>query len=283
MLKALFWLLGCIPLRVNHALGGFLGRLLYRFDKTMRTRQDANLAQARETLPSVPTAQLVATETGKQALELAWIWAREWPQLAPLVKLDANSAEIIDKAVATIFLTPHLGAFEIAGQAIAARRTLVAMYSPPRVRALDAIMRKGRDKSHCVTVPADMTGIKAMLKALRHGDAIGILPDQAPSTGDGIWAPLFGKPAYTMTLIGKLAASTGARLVMCVAQREPAAQGFSVRAYEIPPPPTNPLAAATALNVAVQEAIAHHPAQYLWSYNRYKHPGGARALESSAQ
>jgi Kdo2-lipid IVA lauroyltransferase/acyltransferase len=160
------------------------------------------------------------------------------------------------------------------------------MYRKPRVAGLDAIMRAGREKGHVVCVPADLTGVKAMFRALKRGEAIGILPDQTPTAGEGAWVPLFGKPAYTMTLIASLAAKTNARLVMVVAERMHQSKnnknkriGFVVRAYEIPPLPVAQNAQdnlpTETLNAHVETAIAGNPLQYLWSYSRYKQPGGA--------
>jgi Kdo2-lipid IVA lauroyltransferase/acyltransferase len=267
--------LGVLPLRLLHAVGGVLGVLAYHMHGKTKARTLANLALAGGTLPAVPSASAVSTAMGQGVLELPWLWRQPYSRIAERIQIDADSAATVVAPGATIFLTPHLGSFEVVGYYIAAHRPLTAMYSPPNVQALDAVMRAGRQKGQCTAVPADLSGIKAMLKALRRGEAVGVLPDQAPSTGDGVWADLFGKPAYTMTLISKLATSTGARLVMGLGVRLPHATGFALRYYALPPLPADPPAAAQALNRYVEQAIAHCPEQYLWAYNRYKRPGGA--------
>ncbi len=256
-------------------MGGVLGVLAYWLHGNTRARTLANLGLAGQALRVTPSPSTVSAAMGRGALELPWLWGQAYSRIADRIQIDPDSAATVTAPGATIFLTPHLGSFEVAGYYIAAQRPITVMYSPPNVQALDAVMRAGRQKGQCTAVPADLSGIKAMLKALRRGEAIGVLPDQAPSAGEGMWADLFGKPAYTMTLIGKLAANTGARLVMSLAIRLPHAAGFALRYYPLPPLPHDPLAAALALNRYVEEAIALCPEQYLWAYNRYKRPGGA--------
>jgi Kdo2-lipid IVA lauroyltransferase/acyltransferase len=279
--------IGALPLSWLHAIGALLGRLAYRFHGRTRARQQANFALAAPTLNlATPTTQLhreIASETGKQMLEIPWVWRNPWSQIAPQVSLDAQSLEVIRASGATIFLTPHLGCFEVAGHCIGTERPFTVMYRKPRIASLDAVMRAGREKGQVICAPADNSGVRAMFKALKRGEAIGILPDQTPAAGEGVWVSLFGKPAYTMTLIAALAAKTNARLVMVIAERlSPARAGeprFKVRAYPLPALPAAQIddehAPTRALNAYVEAAIAQCPTQYLWSYNRYKQPGGA--------
>ena len=138
-------------------------------------------------------------------------------------------------------------------------------------------MRAGRDRMQIRSEPATMSGIRAMLKALRRGEAIGLLPDQVPDPGrggEGAWADFFGRPAYTITLVQKFAKTTKALVVMIACVRLPNAQGYRLIFSPLDAFSENPEAAARALNAAVEAAIALAPDQYLWSYNRYKVPGG---------
>jgi KDO2-lipid IV(A) lauroyltransferase len=110
-----------------------------------------------------------------------------------------------------------------------------------------------------------------LIKALRRGEAIGILPDQAPGVGEGEWANFFGRPAYTMTLVSRLQASTGAAVVMAFAERLPGGAGYSLHLERVTADPLTPV----ALNRAVERVVSRCPGQYLWGYNRYKVPAGA--------
>jgi len=111
---------------------------------------------------------------------------------------------------------------------------------------------------------------------LRRGDAVGMLPDQAPARGEGVWAPFFGRMAYTVTLPGKLAAQSGAPVLLTAAQRLPRGRGWRVHFVRVPQPlPDTPEAQAALFNAAMETLIRRFPTQYLWSYNRYKTPRGA--------
>jgi KDO2-lipid IV(A) lauroyltransferase len=132
-------------------------------------------------------------------------------------------------------------------------------------------------------VPANRQGVKEFVKALRKGEAVGMLPDQAPGEGEGVWAPFFGRHAYTMTLAGKLAAQTGVAVIMTAGERLPQGKGWRIHYVRLPDPfPTDALAQATLINQAMETLIRRFPEQYLWSYNRYKTPAGAPPQPNNA-
>ncbi len=150
------------------------------------------------------------------------------------------------------------------------------MYSPPKMRSLEPLMRAGRNRGAAMkSVPANLSGVRAMLKALRHGEAIGVLPDQVPGVGEGEWVEFFGRPAYTMTLVGRLSEQTGAPVLLCYAERLPRGRGyrFVVEPLLAPRPPESPV---RALNRSLEQIIRRCPEQYLWGYNRYKVPAGVQ-------
>lgn len=124
-----------------------------------------------------------------------------------------------------------------------------------------------------------------MMRALKRGEVIGLLPDQVPPEGLGVWAPFFGKPAYTMTLASRLVQQTGAALLLVWGERLPRGAGYLVRVSELAEPlPHDPVAAAAAINRAMEHLILQCPQQYLWGYHRYKQPrsGGLSALGEKA-
>jgi KDO2-lipid IV(A) lauroyltransferase len=148
------------------------------------------------------------------------------------------------------------------------------MYSPPKMKLFEPLMRIGRSRDGAMkSVPADLRGVRATLKALRRGEAIGVLPDQVPGIGEGEWVEFFGKPAYTMTLVGRISEQTGAPVLLCCAERLPGGRGYRFIAEPLlaPRPPESPV---RALNRSLEQLIRRHPEQYLWGYNRYKVPAG---------
>jgi KDO2-lipid IV(A) lauroyltransferase len=187
-------------------------------------------------------------------------------------------------------LSPHLGAFEVIAQAYAerfgARQPMVALYRPARQAWLRELEETARHRPGLLTAPATLAGVRQMLRALRQGQTVGLLPDQVPPDGMGVWAPFFGERAYTMTLAAKLSQQTGAPILLLIGERLPGAQGWRIRVLD-PPEPLPDAAAfggdalahqtecAAVMNRAMEYLIRQCPEQYLWGYHRYKHPRAA--------
>ncbi len=279
-------LLGRLPLRVLHWLGAALGWIAYAGDRTYRHRLRENLARSglgsapvggRSALPQLRRRAIV--EAGRTIAELPCFWLRPQATLARWVRVTVGQQHL-DAAHACgrgiLFLTPHLGAFEITPQWYGQARPITVMYRRPKLDWLDPVLRAGRGRGQVSLVGADMGGVRAMLRALRAGQAAGLLPDQAPGAGEGVWADFFGRPAYTITLAARLARATGATVLMAVGRRLPGARGYELEFHPLPDPlPEDPVHAARAINAAVEAVVARCPEQYLWSYNRYKQPAGA--------
>ena len=276
MLVTLFNLLSKLPLPTLHAIGGQLGRLVYRSSAAYRKRLNDNVQRA----GYADQLGLAVTESGKSVMELPFIWCA--PPHAVLQKATVENWELVQSALeakrGVIFLTPHLGCFEIIAQAIAARTPLTALYRPPRKAALKPLIEQARARHNLQLAPANLSGVRQLLKVLKKGGSIGLLPDQVPHNGEGVWADFFGKPAYTMTLPAKLHQMTGAPIILSYALRLPRGAGYVVRfaAFE-----SNldgdAEQQARAINAAMEQLIAHCPSQYFWSYNRYKRPAGSGA------
>ncbi len=283
----LFKALSRLPLRLVHWLGAGLGWLAYGLSPTYARRLRDNLAQSGIAADEAAYRRLLRAsiaEAGKGLLELFVVWGRPFEQAVALVR-ECDGWEHVDAARAggrgVILLTPHLGCFEIAGLYCASRLPMTVLYRPPRLRWLQPIMKSGRGRGQMTLAPTDLSGVRKLLAALKRGEAIGVLPDQVPGSGEGVWAPFFGRPAYTMTLVGKLVERTGAPVLMAFAERLPGGQGYRLSFRPMPQPAGEPRAAAQTLNAAVESVVRLRPEQYLWSYNRYKTPRGAAPEASS--
>ena len=278
-------LLALIPLRFVHALGAFMGWLIYWADARYAQRLRENL-QASGIATDSATFQYWLRRSiaaaGKAFLEIFVIWFRAEAKVLKLVR-EVQGWEHVEAARAAgkgvILLTPHLGCFEIAGLYSGSRLPFTELYRPPKFAYLEPLMRAGRARGHIDLATTDYAGVKKLLAALRRGEAIGALPDQVPSQGDGAWAAFFGRPAYTMTLMSRLQQKTGAAIICFYAQRLDGARGYNV-IYR-PPLPTlsaNPEQAARQINAELEAIIRACPEQYLWSYNRYKGTPPAAAV-----
>ena len=277
----LFRLLSGLPLALLHALGALLGWVVYLSSATYRRRFKANVAQAG--LPWASARPAIAA-AGRMAAELPWLWVGQRGK--PLgAALQWDGGELIAAALAEkrglVMLTPHMGCFEICAQAIAERFTtpeapITVLYRPARQASLRDVMAGSRERPGLATAPASLAGVRQMIRALRKGEVIGLLPDQVPPDGLGVWAPFFGQPAYTMTLAARLVQQTGAALLLIWGERLPGGAGFVV--HVLPAPRIEKDAStedgAATINSSMESLIRRAPGQYLWGYHRYKQPRG---------
>ena len=281
--------LAALPLPILHAAGIVVGWLVYLGSPRFRRYLRENLAAAGYSDPALVRAAIA--ETGKGALELPAIWLRSQEDAARLV-VEEQGWALIEAALAkgrgAIMLTPHLGCWEVSAQYFSRRHPITVLYSPPKMQGIEPLMLRARTREGMKSVPPDLSGLRAMLRALRSGEAVGILPDQVPGVGQGEWSGFFGRPAYTMTLVVRLAEKTDAPVLLGYAERLPRGRGYRVHVVPMPEAlPGEP--AQRRLNRAIESLVRRCPAQYLWAYNRYKVPagveppktGGARSEEQS--
>ncbi len=274
-MATLFKLLSAGPLWLMHGLGVAFGWLVFLVSGVYRARFLANARQAgmgwRQWLGAVG-------QSGKLVAELPRLW------LGASVPVQWEGEQHVAAALAAgrgvIFLTPHLGCFEITAQAYALRygsmQPMTVLYRPARQAWLREVVATARVRPGLQTAPTTLAGVKQMVKALRSGQSLGLLPDQVPPAGLGVWAAFFGREAYTMTLSVRLAQQTGATVLMAWGERLPWGQGFRVHVQPLPMTlPADTAQAAGVINQAMESLIRNCPQQYLWGYARYKQPRAA--------
>jgi KDO2-lipid IV(A) lauroyltransferase len=256
-----------------------LGWLAYHASPSYANRLRENLHSGRDWQSTEEFKALLETnvrEAGKASAELAWVWFRPQAESARAIR-KITGWEIVEAARSQghglILLTPHIGCFEIISQYLSLQFPLTALYRSPRYSVLEPAMLAGRMRPSMRLAPADVKGVRLLLKALRKGEAVGILPDQVPTQGDGEWADFFERPAYTMTLAARLAQRTNAPVVITYAIRLPHGTGYEL-SFETMPVPQPGESSARLLNRALENVIRRFPGQYMWSYNRYKAPAG---------
>jgi Kdo2-lipid IVA lauroyltransferase/acyltransferase len=281
MLVLLFRVLSVLPLPVLHALGSALGWLVYLASPSYRRRLRANLEQA----GYGRHRNAAVAEAGKAIVELAFVWCARPERVARHASVEnwEHVQATLDAGRGIVFLTPHLGCFEMTAQQIALQTALTVMYRPPRKSALKPLVEGARARHNLHLAPANLAGVRILAKTLKAGQPIGLLPDQVPQEGEGVWAPFFGRNAYTMTLPAKLAQLGKAEIILVYAERRPHGAGYLVRFVPFEGDLSgSPAQQAASINLAMEQLIASCPAQYFWSYNRYKKPEGVAAPESEA-
>ena len=263
-----------LPLWLLHAIGAALGWLAFLASPTYRRRFLDNAACAGYALADVRAA---VAHAGRMVAEAPRLWlAPESPAC------EIRNPECVERAWSRgrgiVFLTPHIGCFELSVQAVSQRWSpvhgpITILYRPARQRWLAEVMRSARNRPGIAAVPTTLQGVRQMLKALRRGEAVGLLPDQVPPQGLGLWSPFFGRDAYTMTLAARLVQQTGATPLLAWGERLPRARGYCIHVQPFAEPLSSELETAVGqINRAMEQLIRQCPGQYLWGYGRYKTP-----------
>ena len=273
ILTLLLKLLATLPLPVVHYLGSALGWATYLSYKKYANLIITNLTLSQLNKDNVglkKTLHCNISETGKSFLETFAIWFKDYSNLKKWYE-GCTGWEHVESALAKgkgiIFLTPHLGCFEITSLYYGQFHPITVLFRPPRQNWLMPLISQGRERGKVNLAPANAQGVKSLLHALKRGEAIGILPDQAPHEGEGEWAPFFGRPAYTMTLASKLAKKSGAQVLMAFGERLANGRGYHIH---IEPIISGGVSSPKLLNQEIEKAIAQCPSQYMWVYDRYK-------------
>jgi KDO2-lipid IV(A) lauroyltransferase len=277
MLVAVFRLLARLPLSWLHVAGVALGWLVYWSSPSYAARLRENLYRSGVCSGEAQCKVLLrgaVAEAGKGMIELIAVWFGSDEKVARLA-VACEGWDVVEAARTRgrgiIIVTPHLGCFEMVSLYFVQRQPMTVMYRPPRLAWLEPLMIAGRSRWQATVAPANLRGVRMFYRTLQQGGAVGLLPDQAPGAGDGVWADFFGRPAYTMTLVARLLRATGATVIMVFAERLPGGRGYHLHFEEVPTAQFD----EAALNRAVEAQVRRRPEQYLWSYNRYKVPAGA--------
>jgi len=264
---------GWLPLRLARALGAAVGIAAFLGSARYRRKLVANLGQAG--LDGQGRRWRAAAQAGQTLAELPYIWTRPAAKLAARVRTEGF--ELIGQAqrrgLGILFLTPHLGAFDLAARYFAADAPITVMFRAPRMRLLEPVLRASRNIGQMRAVPASLAGVRSMIRALRAGEAVGLLPDQVPTAGQGVWADFFGRAAFTMTLPERLAGAAPVQVLLAAAERVGGGWRLRIEVLEAPPEPAT-------LNAAMEALIRRCPDQYLWGYSRYRAPPATSSAAS---
>lgn len=288
----LFKLLALLPLWLMRGVGLALGWLVWAASAKYRRVMLENWQTAVESgslrVDSERERSLFRDAIGHAGLiatELPKIWCD--PQAIGKMSVSGldqvKAIEAVGRPI--LFLTPHLGAFELSARKLSTYFPMTVLYRPARQASFRRLMEALRPMPGLATAPASASGVRQLLRALRRGEAVGMLPDQVPGQGEGVWADFFGKPAYTMTLPIRLAQATNAAIVWVLAVRTQAGWHLDLNVWQ----PAQDLSGmslargAQLMNQALMAEIARAPEQYLWAYHRYKTPRRAAAANALPQ
>ncbi|RFA24765.1 hypothetical protein CAI21_20390 [Alkalilimnicola ehrlichii] len=284
IVKVILRLAGYLPLPALHAIGFLLGSLFAAFPNDLRRDTRFNLKLCFPELSERERKRLLKhalRETFKAMTEVAAFWQWKPERLDALVKETRDLHvlyDAVEKGDGVIVAVPHLGAWELLPIYFSRRIPLHSLYRPPRNIEFDPLVRSARERLGGHTYPANPRGIRSLYKALSQGEVAAILPDQEPR-GEGVFAPFFGVPAKTMTLLPKLAERSGAAVVYVFAIRLPWGRGYRIQCLPAPEgvSAADSTVAATAMNHGIEQCAQEALPQYQWSYRRFrKQPNGGK-------
>lgn len=267
-----------MPLRLNHAMGAIIGWCLYHYPSQARAISAKNIALCFPDLSPSEQDKLTRQslqEGGKTLTEMAYFWMQPAEKSLGLIK-RISGQEYLDLALTArcgaFISAPHLGCWELVGIYCASRSPMTTLYRPPKLASLDKLVRDGRQRAGAKVVPTSARGVRALLEAIKSGELVGILPDQDPGEGNGVFVPFFGLATNTMTLLSRLASKSGAPVIFAYAERLPHAQGYHLHfvpaAVAINDP--DPMISASQVNLTLEQCVRALPTQYQWSYKRFK-------------
>lgn len=282
-------LIGLLPWSALRKLGDLLAGYWMRRDARESRVAMRGLELAFPEIPDAERVQLheaALESTGRQTFETLRIWTRPVAESLALVD-EGPGVALFDAALADgrglIVAAPHHGNWELLNRWLAMRTPLAILYAPPESAVVDAFLRRVReaqgDDGRIEQIRAEGIGIRQLFKRLQAGGVVGILPDQQPKQGDGVWAPFFGVPASTMTLIGRLAERTGATVLYAWCERQGEGPRFTLHIEAAPSgiASADAVESATALNAGIEALVRRSPEQYQWTYKRWSQQpeGGA--------
>ena len=277
-----------LPLGLIHRMGALVGWLSAHWPNRQRRNALINIGLCLPELGPEAQQQLRdrnLIEFGKTYFEIGYLWLRPKARVLGLVR-EVRGAELLrrEPGKGLIVLSPHIGAWELAGLYLAEQGPTAIFYKPQKY--LDDLILAARARSGARLAPITAKGIRVLVDALERGEAVGILPDQEPKQNKGaVFAPLFGIPAYTMLLVNRLARRTGVRVIFLFAERLTGGQGFRIHCLPAPEgiDSEDDLVAATALNRGIEQCVRVCPEQYVWPYKRFRHrPEGAPKIYTGA-
>lgn len=287
LIKVMLLSFSLLPLPATHLIGLVIGWFLCLIPSELKRVSAINLRLCLPSLDDSSRKRILRDsliETAKTATELGPLWHWRKERLLHLVKNVSGEEAVkhaLDQGQGVIIAAPHLGAWEMVGLYCSARYPMTSLYRPPRITELNALVEQARSRFGAHMVPTDISGIRALYNALARGELVGILPDQEPGTGNGQFASFYDIPAYSMTLLYRLASRTRATVLFTYAERLPGGKGYHLHFV----PATRDISqldqprALEQMNKEIETCVATIPAQYQWSYKRFRtRPGNETSV-----
>lgn len=274
-----------LPLPVLRALGAGVGRLLYALARKRRRIAHVNL---RLCYPDWSEARVQAVARRSFVLfsqaffDRAWLWHAPPAVVRQRLRIT-GATEDLTRPGAVVMFAPHFYGMDAGGSAVMDQieRPACTIYSTQSNPAIDAWMRAGRLRFGQATLLSRQEGLKPIVRALREGKMLYLLPDMDLGPQESIFVPFFGIATATIPNVSDYARQTGFPVFPLTFLRDADGRGLSIKVY--PPfddfPSGDDFADTLRMNRFYEEIIRDHPQQYLWVHRRFKtRPPGEESL-----
>jgi len=266
-----------LPYRATKVLGEAIGNLSLLLRTRASKVTEVNL---RYCFPELEDEQLnllvkqSLKHTGRLLAEagIAFHWREEKiNELITAVEGFDPLQKALDEHRGILVLVPHFGNWELFALHFG-RYGFMALYDPPRIAAVDRMVRESRQRTGAILLPIDAQGVRGVLQALKRGHPVSLLPDQVPTQSAGIYAPFFGHPALTMSFAHRLIRNNNPLVVLGSCTRQ--ASGFKITFSELPEAihAEDVDESVAVMNRAIEKLVRTQLAQYQWEYKRFKKP-----------
>ena len=241
-------------------------------ETTLRNLQTCFPAKTPEEIHKLAKDSLFHTACNMLEMGRAWLRPIEH-SLSRVVETDGleEFRQAYDEGQGVILLAPHLSNWEVFGFFASEGLPSTFMYQPPSDPRVDQLLKRTRSRTGVRMAPTNRKGVTQVMRALGDGELVGILPDQVPADESGVFGQFFGQPAFTMTLVSRLAQRTGAAVICGFAMRLPG-RGFRAvfRRVEQSIYSDDLLQSVNAMNRSIEECISLAEGQYQWEYKRFR-------------
>jgi KDO2-lipid IV(A) lauroyltransferase len=271
-------LFALLPWRAVQAVGNAIGWLLWKLPNGSREVVRINLAkcfpeldaQAREALVGQSLKDISKTLTESAC---AWIWPAQ--KSLALVR-EVEGLEVLQQALASgkgvVGITSHLGNWEVLNHFYCAQCKPIIFYRPPKLKAVDELLRKQRVQMGNRVAPSTKEGILSVIKEVRRGGAVGIPADPEPSRSSGVFVPFCGTQALTSKFVPGMLSGGKAVGVFLHALRLDDGSGYKVILEAAPAGmySENVEEGVAAMSAVIERYVRRYPSQYMWSMKRFK-------------
>jgi KDO2-lipid IV(A) lauroyltransferase len=263
-----------LPLPVIRALGWLLGCVLYAVVWPRRRIVLTNLRLCLPELTERQRRQLARRHVvcfAQALLDRAWLWHAGPDVVRRRLRLTGATEDLAHPGAVIIF-APHFLGMDAGGSAIMQQvsRAGSTLYATQHNAALDAWMHAGRARFGDVTPIARAAGPKPILRALREGRMLYLLPDMDLGPRESVFVPFFGISTATVPSLARFAKLGRARVVPVVTRLTREGYEAHVHPAWANYPSDDPVADTARMNRELEGYIRAMPEQYYWVHKRFK-------------